>query len=136
MFLEQRRFGRWIRGAILACCVALEGSLIRYNCFGPVAQNVGLLALESMALLLALVATGTLPVPRGVQIPFFGVWPRLSDSIKSATSFIAIFLWTPVARQLVPDTPAGVAIVLAPDALFLLAALVYLSNGLSKGTQR
>ncbi len=33
--------------------------------------------------------------------------------------------------QLTPDTPLGVAVLLGPDAIFVLAALVYLSNGLS-----
>ena len=37
-----------------------------------------------------------------------------------------------MAIRLTPDTPIGVAIILIPDAVFLLAALVYLSNGLSR----
>lgn len=41
-----------------------------------------------------------------------------------------------VVKQLVPDSPLGAAIILAPDALFVLAALVYLSNGLSRGDSR
>lgn len=115
-------------------CLALEGALVWYDWFGGagVASNV-VLSLASLVLLLFLVVTGILPVPAGLRIPFFGVWPSLADSIKAIASFLAIFVWTPLAKQLVPDTPLGAIIILVPDALFVLAALVYLSNGLSKG---
>ena len=99
-------------------------------------QNGGVLSFELFALLLILAATGILPMPAGIKIPFFGIWPRLSDSIKAVSCFLAIFLWTPLSKQLVPDSPLGAAIILAPDALFVLAALVYLSNGLSRGDSR
>lgn len=82
--------------------------------------------------MLVLTSTGVIPVPRGVNLPLFGVWPNLSDSIKAVASFAAIFVWTPLAKQLVPDTVVGVVIVLAPDAVFAIAALVYLSNSLSR----
>ena len=36
------------------------------------------------------------------------------------------------SEAVVPDTYLGVAIILIPDAIFLLAALVYVSNGLSR----
>ena len=70
-----------------------------------------------------------MPVP---NIPFFNLWPRLSDAVKAGVSFLLIFLWTPVAMRFTPDTAVGVAIILCPDAVFLVAALVYLSNGLSR----
>jgi len=34
--------------------------------------------------------------------------------------------------KLVPDSTIGAVIILAPDAIFLFAALVYLSNGLRR----
>jgi len=37
-----------------------------------------------------------------------------------------------VAKQLVPDSVPGAVIILAPDAVFLLAAFVYLSNGIGR----
>jgi hypothetical protein len=40
--------------------------------------------------------------------------------------------WTLIAVRLVPDTPVGVTIILIPDAVFVLATLVYLSNGISR----
>ncbi len=69
------------------------------------------------------------------NIPFFTLWPRLSDTAKAIGSFLLIFLWTPLARRFVPDSVVGVIIVLGPDAIFLLAALVFLSNGLSRNVK-
>lgn len=128
--------GSWWRILILVACLALEGALLWYN-YEPagVLRHPGVIAFVSVALLLALTATGLMPVPRGLNLPLFGVWPNLSDSIKAVASFAAIFVWTPLARQLVPDTIAGVVIVLAPDAVFVIAALIYLSNSLSRGSQ-
>ena len=121
----------WWRGPVLVVCVLIEGTLLWYNFRGPV-QHVWLLAAFTFALLFALTSTAVIPVPKGIRIPFFGVWPSLADSTKAAMSFLLIFLWTPTAKQLVPDSTLGVVIILAPDALFLFAALVYLSNSLSR----
>jgi hypothetical protein len=134
MPIEISKFRQWLRIAVLVGCLALEGLLVWYNYFGRSGSEDGvLLSFASIALLLALSVTGILPVPAGLKIPFFGIWPSLSDTVKSLISFVSIFLWTPLAKQLVPNTPVGATIVLAPDVLFLLAALVYLSNGLSRG---
>ena len=67
-----------------------------------------------------------------MKIPFFDVWPRWSDALKAVASFGLIFLWTPLAMRFVPETYLGVAIVLVPDAFLLLAALVFVSNGISR----
>jgi hypothetical protein len=133
MPIEKSQFRQWLRIGVLVCCLALEGLLVWYFFGRPGSEDGFVLSFASLALLLALSVTGILPVPAGLKIPFFGIWPSLSDSVKALTSFAAIFVWTPLAKQLVPDTPVGAAIILAPDALFLLAALVYLSNGLSRG---
>jgi hypothetical protein len=47
-------------------------------------------------------------------------------------SFGLIFLWSPMALKIVPDTNLGMVIVVAPDVLFVFFALLFLSNGLSK----
>jgi hypothetical protein len=52
--------------------------------------------------------------------------------VKASISVALIFIWTPIAVQLAPDTSVGVAIILAPDVLFLVAAFVFVSNGLSR----
>jgi hypothetical protein len=83
-------------------------------------------------LIYGLFATGIIEPPVGKNIPFLTVWPRLSDAAKSVVSFLLIFLWTPIGMRLTPDTPVGVAVLLIPDGVFLLAAFVYLSNGLSR----
>jgi hypothetical protein len=88
-----------------------------------------------IALLSYLVATGVIQPPAGVQLPFINVRPRPSDTIKAVISFLLIFVWTPAAMSLTPDTPFGVAVILVPDATFLVAALVYLSDGFSRGEQ-
>lgn len=134
MSIEKPKLNQLLRIGILLCCLALEGALVWYNFFGRSGvQDGAALAFASLALLFALTLTGAIPVPASIKIPFFGVWPKLSDSVKAVTSFVAIFVWTPLAKQLVPDSLIGVIIILAPDALFALAALVYLSNGLSRG---
>jgi hypothetical protein len=66
------------------------------------------------------------------QVPFFNLWPRLSDGVKAAVSLLLIFPWTLISKALVPDSYLGVAIVLVPDAAFLVAALVFVSNGLAR----
>jgi|SRR6185437_10670628 hypothetical protein len=126
----------WWRALVLVICLAVESSLLWFNYEGRGSLRHGwLLTVLSLTLLFALTSTAVLPVPKGVRIPFFGVWPRLSDSIKAGVSILLIFLWTPAAKLLVPDSVLGVILILAPDALFLLAALVYLSNGLSRSDQ-
>jgi hypothetical protein len=101
-----------------------------YNYHGTLGNRV-LLTVLFLMLLSMLSATGFIRPPQGINVPFFGVWPRLSDSAKSALSFALVFVWTPFAMRLVPDTYVGAAIILVPDALLILAAFVYLSNGLS-----
>src|SRR6185437_12381413 len=125
MSVEKTGIGKGLRFVVLVCCLVLEGALAWYAWFGGAgAAGDILLSLASLVLLLILGVTGALPVPAGTRIPFFGIWPGLADSVKALASFLAIFVWTPLARQLVPDTPVGAAIILAPDALFVLAALV------------
>jgi hypothetical protein len=121
----------WLKIAVLWTCLALVLILTWYDYKGRM-HHAGLLTVFVMALLSGLVWTKVIELPRGVNIPFLDVWPRLSDMLKAATSFCLIFLWTPIALQLAPDTPVGVAIILGPDAVFLMAALIYVSNGVSK----
>ena len=116
---------------VLLCGMAFLAALIRFNYLDHGAHS-GLLTAVIFVLLYALIAAGVIPLPQGTSIPFFTVWPRLTDAVKAVVSFLLIFLWTPIGMRLTPDSPMGVAILLAPDALFLLAALVYLSNGLSR----
>jgi hypothetical protein len=114
--------------------LALEGTLFWYHFHTPEsARHANLLTFATLAMLFVLTSTGVIPLPKGSNIPFFGVWPDLSDSIKALASFALIFIWTPLALKLVPETVIGAIVILAPDALFALAALIYLSNGLSRG---
>lgn len=94
-------------------------------------QNGGPLTGIFLLLLFVLTSKGILQFPRGLNIPFFDVWPRLPDLAKAVGFFVLIFLWTPITKQLVPETPVGAVLVLGPDAVFLLTALVYLSNSFS-----
>lgn len=121
----------WWRALVLVACVLIEGTLLWYNLSGRL-EHPWLLTAFTFALLFGLTSTAVIPIPKGIRIPFFNVWPELADSTKAATSFLLIFLWTPFAMKLVPDSTTGVVIIFAPDALFLFAALVYLSNGLSR----
>ncbi len=121
----------WWRIVVLLISLAFSAMLTWYNYRGRGAHS-GLLTGVLLLLLYCLITTGVIQLPQGSNIPFFTVWPRLSDAVKAVISFALIFLWTPVAKQLVPDTYLGVAIILIPDAIFLLAALVYVSNGLSR----
>ena len=115
-------------------CLVFSAVLTWYNYRGD-AEHIGLLTGVLLVLLGALCATGIIQLPVRSNIPFFTVWPRLADYVKAAISFALIFLWSPVAMQLTPDTSVGVTIILAPDAILLLAALVFLSNGLSKSAK-
>jgi hypothetical protein len=136
MPVEKPMARRAFRIAVLGFCLMLESILIWYNYEGDgKLRHGGLLTILLLIMLFALTSTGILPIPQGANIPFFGVWPRLADSFKAAASFLLIFVWTPIAVQLTPDTPIGVAIILVPDAAFAVAALLYLSNSLSGRTQ-
>jgi hypothetical protein len=121
----------WRRILILLLCFTFSVTITWYNFRGG-GKHSGILTFVLLLLLYGLIATGIIQLPPGSNIPFFTVWPRLSDAVKSVISFLLIFLWTPMAMRLAPDTPIGVAIILVPDAVFLLATLVYLSNGLSR----
>ena len=122
---------RLIKILVLLISFAFAAVLMWFN-FHDNGQHSGLLTGVLLLLLYGLIATGILQVPQGYNIPFFNVWPRLSDTVKAVVSFSLIFLWTPVAVRLVPDTYLGVAIILIPDGVFVLAALVFMSNGLSR----
>jgi hypothetical protein len=121
----------WRRILILLISFAFWVGITWYQSHGG-GRHSGLLTLTLLVLLYGLINTGIIPLPPGSNIPFFTVWPRLSDSIKAVVSFGLIFLWTPIGIRLTPDTPVGIAILLIPDVIFLLAALVFLSNGLSR----
>lgn len=129
MPVERLNGRKWWRIVVLAAAMALQLALVWYNDAGR--RHGGLLTILFLMLLSMLAATGVIQLPRGTNIPFFGVWPRLSDSVKALLSFALIFVWSPIAVRLVPDSYVGVAIVLVPDGVFMLAALVYVSNGLS-----
>ena len=116
---------------VLLISLAFAAALLWFNLHGN-GQHSGLLTGVLLLLLYSLISTGVIPVPHGYNLPFFTVWPRLSDSVKAVVSFSLIFLWTPLAVRLVPDTYLGVAIILIPNGLFILAALVFVSNGISR----
>jgi hypothetical protein len=123
---------KWIRILILLVCLGMSAFLLWHNYQGDGRfQNGGLLTGIFLLSLFVLASTGVLQFPPGFNIPFFEVWPRLPDLAKAVGFFVLIFLWTPIAKQLVPETPVGAVLVLGPDVAFLLTALVYLSNGLS-----
>lgn len=115
------------QGISLACVSALTW----FNYQSSHRHSV-LLAGVILLLLYALVTTGVLPVPSGSNIPLFTLWPRISDAMKAVPLFALIFLWTPIAMQITPGSYVGVGVILVPDAIFLIAALVFLSNGLSR----
>jgi hypothetical protein len=121
----------WWRILILLVSFVFYVVITWYQFQGRV-EHSALLSIVLVALLYGLINTGVIQLPPGTNIPFFTVWPRLSDWIKAVVSFALIFLWTPIGIRLTPDTPVGIAILLIPDALFLLAALVFVSNGLSR----
>ena len=129
--LYMRSTKTWLRLLVLAVCLAFSVALIWYN-FNGTARHSGLLTFVLLVVLYGLVTTGVVPLPQGSNIPLFTLWSNLSDASKAVASFLLIFLWTPIAKQLVPDTPVGASILLIPDGVFLLAALVYFSNGLSR----
>jgi hypothetical protein len=116
---------------ILVVCVAFSAAITWYTFQGG-GEHSGLLTGVLVLLLYGLFATGVIQLPPGINIPFLTVWPRLPDAVKAVVSFLLIFLWTPIAMRLTPDTPIGVTLILVPDAVFLVAALVYVSNGLSR----
>jgi hypothetical protein len=125
----------WWRILVLLISFAFSIVLTWYQFKGG-GQHSGLLTFVLLVLLYGLINTGVIPLPPGAAIPFFTFWPRLSDAVKAVVSFALIFLWTPIAKLLSPDTPIGVAVILIPDAVLLLAALVFVSNGLSRSGNR
>ncbi len=128
---DRSRKPRWIKALVLGACLGLIVWLSWYSYHGG-ARHPLLLALLPLALLSALANTGFIELPAGTHVPFLNVWPSLSDFAKAAVSFGLIFVWSPVAVRLVPDTNLGVAVVVGPDVLFVFFALLFLSNGLSK----
>jgi hypothetical protein len=49
-----------------------------------------------------------------------------SDWVKGGLCFLACFAWAPIAVRLVPHTPIGLAIVLAPFGALVLAGAFFL----------
>jgi hypothetical protein len=123
--------GEWWKVLVLVICVAFSVAVSWYQIQGG-GKHSGLLTFFLIFLVYGLINTGVVKLPPGTNLPFFTVWPRLSHALKAVISFLLIFPWTLVAVRLVPDTPVGVAIILIPDAVFVVAALVYVSNGLSR----
>jgi hypothetical protein len=123
--------GKWWRLLVLGMCLAFSVAVSWYQFKGG-GKHSGLMTFFLLFIVYALINTGVVQLPPGTNIPFFTVWPRLSDALKAVISFLLIFPWTLIVVRLVPDTPVGVAIILIPDAVFVLAALVYVSNGISR----
>lgn len=122
----------WRKIVVLAASFAFSIILLWYNYRGVGQfQHPGLLTASILLLLIILFATGIIELPAGMGIGPLGGWLRLADFVKAVVSFALIFVWTPIGMALTPDTPVGVTLLLAPDAVFLLAALVYLSNSFS-----
>lgn len=132
MAVTRDTWHRWQKLAILVPSFAVAIILLWYNYRGDGQfQHPGLLTAFILLLLTILFATGIIELPPGIGIGPFGVWLRLADFVKALVSFSLLFVWTPIGMVLTPDTPMGVTLLLAPDAVFLLAALVYLSNSFS-----
>jgi len=121
----------WWKILVLLISFAFSAAITWYQFKGG-GEHSGLLTFVLLALLYGLINTGVIQLPVGTAIPFFTFWPRLSDAVKAVVSFALIFVWSPIAKLLTPDTPVGVAIFLIPNFIFLLAALVFVSNGLSQ----
>jgi hypothetical protein len=122
---------RWLKILVLTVCLGLDLWLFWYSEHGG-AKHSGLLTGLTLAMLSALFNTGYIDLPAGYNVPFLNVWPKLSDIAKAAVAFGLIFIWSPIALKLVPDTDLGMLIVLAPDVIFVFFALLFISNGLSK----
>jgi hypothetical protein len=124
----------WWRIPVLLISFAFAILITWYQFQGGGEHSV-LLTFALLALLYGLINTGVIQLPPGTNLPFLTVWPRLSDWVKAVVSGALIFLWTPIAVKLVPNASTGVAIVLLiPNAIFALAALVFVSNGLSRNS--
>jgi hypothetical protein len=122
----------WWRILILLPSFAFSVAVTWYQFQGGIEHPV-LLTFALLLLLYGLINTGVIQLPPGTNIPFFTLWPRLSDSVKALVSFALMFVWTPIAVRLVPDATTGMVILLLiPDAIFFLAGLVFVSNGLSR----
>lgn len=94
----------WWRILILLISFAFSVAITRYQFQGG-GEHSGLLTFVLLVLLYGLINTGVIPLPPGTNIPFFTFWPRLADAVKAVVSFALIFLWTPIAMLLTPDTP-------------------------------
>jgi hypothetical protein len=116
----------WWRILILLVSFAFSIAVARYNFQGGSEHSV-IPTVVLLLLLNGLTATGVIQLPPGRNSR-----PRLSDWIKAVVAFGLTFLWTPIGMRLTPDTPVGITILLIPDAIFMLAALVFVSNGLSR----
>ncbi|HEX5324100.1 MAG TPA: hypothetical protein VFW40_09960, partial [Capsulimonadaceae bacterium] len=99
---------RWIRILVLLASLGVAIFLVWYNYQRGVRfRNGGLLTGLLFLMLFILTSAGILQFPRGFNIPFFEVRPTPSDLAKALAFFFLIFLWTPLVKQLVPDTPVG-----------------------------
>ena len=128
--------GAWVKiwkMVALACSMIIVGILAWYSFHGNSApRHPGLFAGSIFILLSALIRAKVLELPAGIDVPFFNVFPKASDVVKAGISLLLLVLWTVIVRPLIPDSPVGVAIIIVPDVVFLVAAIVCISNGLSR----
>jgi hypothetical protein len=124
--MEHSSGRRALRIIVVLCCLAFGVGALLYNyrADGP-PKHTGLVTLLLLLMVYGLYASGIVKLPAriGVSILFP---PSLKNLVKAAASYAMIFIWTLASKRFTPDTPLGVAIILVPDAVFMVAMLVYL----------
>jgi hypothetical protein len=131
MSVDLHRPRGYMRVAILVLSLALGICLTWYTWHGQVAHPT-LLTIAYVALLAILFRARIIEVSKPLQGPTLGVWARLSDLAKGAGCMLAGIGWGLLALGVVPDTPTGVTIVLAPFAVLALAGTFLIIRGLLK----
>ena len=109
--------------AIVAICLVLGVALTWYSFQG---HRTLFLTVAYLILVSVLIGTKIIEVPQSISVPFLGIWPRLSDVVKGVACMSVGMLWAPIAIRLVPETPTGLAIVVVPSGVLILAAAFFL----------
>ena len=116
--------------AVLLACLASWIYLTWYSFRGRIAHQT-LLTVAYLIVLVVLFRTNIIEL-RASEKSIVSTWARLSDIVKGACCMLASIVWAMLTAVLVPQTPIGLTVVLAPFLALLLVGAFFLIKGLFK----
>ena len=132
MALKMRPPSKRLRMAVLTICfvaaVAVLYEILRGSL--PTGMFGLLIPIASFGMIRVLVALKVIELPAGFSMGFINRKPKYAEFGKAAACAFAAMLWTVIGIRIVSDTPLGVAVLVTPPVLLLVAMGIFVIRAL------